>query len=46
MDELLRHKLVGSGIERYMIVSAYLDEGADPGGAPRTKKLIKEFEIS
>jgi metal-dependent HD superfamily phosphatase/phosphodiesterase len=39
VDELLRHKLVGSGIERYMIVSAYLDEGSD-------KKLIKEFEIS
>lgn len=39
VDELLKQKLVGSGIERYMIVSAYLNEGEE-------RKLIKEFEIS
>ena len=39
VDELLKQKLVGSGIERYMIVSAYLNEGTE-------QKLFKEFEIS
>ena len=39
VDELLKQKLVGSGIERYMIVSAYLNEGSE-------QKLFKEFEIS
>ncbi len=37
VDELLKNKLVGSGIEKYMIVSAYL-EGEE-------NKLVKEFEI-
>jgi uncharacterized protein len=36
VDELLRRKLLGSGIERYVKVSAFLD------GEPE-KKLIKEF---
>lgn len=36
VDELLRRKLLGSGIERYVSVSAYLIEGED-------KKLIKQF---
>ena len=39
VDELLKQKLVGSGIEKYIIVSAYLNEAAG-------SKLIKEFEIS
>jgi len=38
VDELLKHKLVGSGIEKYMIINAYLDEGKD-------SRLVKEFEI-
>jgi metal-dependent HD superfamily phosphatase/phosphodiesterase len=37
VDDLLRHKLSGSGIERYLVVSAYLVEGNE-------KKLIKEFD--
>jgi len=36
VDELLRHKLVGSGIERYVVVSAYLNDGKE-------NNLIKEF---
>jgi uncharacterized protein len=39
VDELLRKKLLGSGIEKYVIVSAYLVEGEE-------KKLIKEFQTS
>lgn len=38
VDELLKYKMIGSGIEKYMIASAYLDE-------EREKKLVKEFEI-
>ena len=41
IDELLMHKLVGSGMEHYMIISAYLNEGSDP----EATKLIKEFEV-
>jgi metal-dependent HD superfamily phosphatase/phosphodiesterase len=37
VDELLKHKLVGSGIEKYIIISAYLEE--------QENKLVKEFEI-
>ena len=37
VDELLRHKLIGSGIEKHIIISAYL-EGEE-------NQLIKEFEI-
>ena len=37
VDELLKHKLAGSGIEKYIIISTYLEE---------EKRLIKEFEIS
>jgi len=37
VDELLRRKLIGSGIEKYVKVSAYLLEGED-------KRLIKEFQ--
>jgi uncharacterized protein len=39
VDELLRHKLVGSGIEKYVIVSAYLNDGKE-------NKLVKEFEAN
>ena len=38
VDELLKHKLVGSGIEKYIIISAYLKEESG-------NKLVKEFEI-
>lgn len=37
VDELLRRKLLGSGIEKYVTVSAYLIEGEE-------KRLIKEFQ--
>jgi uncharacterized protein len=37
VDELLRRKLGGSGIEKYVTVSAYLVEGEE-------KRLIKEFQ--
>lgn len=37
VDELLRRKLVGSGIEKYITVSAYLVEGEE-------KHLMKEFQ--
>ncbi|GAP13683.1 uncharacterized conserved protein [Longilinea arvoryzae] len=37
VDELLRRKLIGSGIEKYVKVSAYLVEGEE-------KKLFKEFQ--
>jgi metal-dependent HD superfamily phosphatase/phosphodiesterase len=37
VDELLRRKLLGSGIEKYVTVSAYLVEGEE-------KHLIKEFQ--
>lgn len=36
VDELLRQKLLGSGIERYVRVSAYLQNGDE-------KKVLKEF---
>jgi uncharacterized protein len=38
VDELLKHKMVGSGIEKYIIISTYLveDEGS---------KMVKEFEV-
>jgi uncharacterized protein len=39
VDELLKQKLIGSGIEKYVVVSAYLTSDEE-------KKLIKEFEIS
>ncbi len=38
VDELLKQKLSGSGIEKYIIVNTYLEE---EGG----NKLVKEFEI-
>jgi len=37
VDELLRRKLVGSGIEKYVTVSAFLVTGDE-------KRLIKEFQ--
>ncbi|MCE5209594.1 MAG: HD domain-containing protein [Chloroflexi bacterium] len=37
VDELLRRKLLGSGIEKFVTVSAYLVEGEE-------KRLIKEFQ--
>jgi hypothetical protein len=37
VDELLRRKLLGSGIEKFVKVSAYLTEGEE-------KRLVKEFE--
>jgi len=37
VDELLRRKLVGSGIEKYVTVSAYHVEGEE-------KRLVKEFQ--
>jgi hypothetical protein len=37
VDELLRQKLVGSGIEKFVIVSAYLSDGQE-------NKLVKEFQ--
>jgi len=37
VDELLRQKLTGSGIEKYLVVSAFLNEEPE-------KKLVKEFE--
>jgi metal-dependent HD superfamily phosphatase/phosphodiesterase len=37
VDELLRQKLVGSGIEKFVVVSAYLSDGQE-------NKLIKEFQ--
>lgn len=37
VDELLRRKLLGSGIEKYVTVSAYLVAGEE-------KRLIKEFQ--
>jgi metal-dependent HD superfamily phosphatase/phosphodiesterase len=39
VDELLKKKLVGSGIEKYIKVSAFIKEA-------REKNLIKEFEIN
>lgn len=38
VDELLKQKLVGSGIEKHIIISAYIDEEDE-------QKLVKEFEI-
>lgn len=38
VDELLKRKLLGSGIERYVKVKALID-------SPVEKRLIKEFEI-
>lgn len=38
VDELLKHKLMGSGIEKYIIISTYLVE-------EQGSKLVKEFEI-
>jgi metal-dependent HD superfamily phosphatase/phosphodiesterase len=37
VDELLRRKLLGSGIEKYVIVGAYLIAGEE-------KRLVKEFK--
>jgi metal-dependent HD superfamily phosphatase/phosphodiesterase len=39
VDELLRRKLLGSGIEKYVMVSADLGEGEN-------KRLIKEFQTA
>ena len=39
VDDLLKQKLVGSGIEKYVVVSAYINGETE-------KKLIKEFDIS
>jgi metal-dependent HD superfamily phosphatase/phosphodiesterase len=38
VDELLRQKLQGSGIEKHVVISAYLKEGEED-------RLIKEFEL-
>ncbi len=38
VDELLKHKLVGSGIEKYIVISAFIEEGDE-------KRPVKEFEI-
>ncbi len=38
VDELLKQKLIGSGIEKFIVISAFIEEGEE-------KKLIKEFEI-
>ena len=37
VDELLRRKLLKSGIEKYILVSAYIQEGEE-------NRLVKEFE--
>jgi len=37
VDELLRHKLQGSGIERYVTARAFLREG-------EAERLVKEFQ--
>jgi metal-dependent HD superfamily phosphatase/phosphodiesterase len=37
VDELLRRKLLGSGIEKYLTVSAYLSDGEE-------KRLVKEYQ--
>jgi metal-dependent HD superfamily phosphatase/phosphodiesterase len=39
VDELLKKKLVGSGIEKYIKIRAYIERRKE-------KKLIKEFEMS
>lgn len=39
VDDLLKHKLDGSGIERYILVNAYLKEGGE-------QRLIKEFSVA
>lgn len=39
VDELLRQKLVGSGIEKFVVVSAYLHDGKE-------NKLVKEFQAA
>ncbi len=39
VDELLRSKLIGSGIEKYVRVDAYIKEGEE-------NRLVKEFEVS
>lgn len=39
VDELLRQKLIGSGIEKYVTVSAYIQEGEE-------KRLVKEFSAA
>jgi metal-dependent HD superfamily phosphatase/phosphodiesterase len=39
VDELLKRKLLGSGIEKYVKIRAYIERR-------REKKLVKEFEIS
>lgn len=38
VDELLRQKLLGSGIEKYMKVDAYMREGEE-------NRLVKEFSV-
>ena len=39
VDDLLKQKLVGSGIEKYVVISAYIKGESD-------NKLIKEFDIA
>lgn len=39
VDELLKQKLTGSGIEKYVVIDAYLMEGEE-------NRLIKEFEAA
>ena len=39
VDELLKRKLLGSGIEKYLKIRAYIERR-------REKKLLKEFEIT
>jgi metal-dependent HD superfamily phosphatase/phosphodiesterase len=39
VDELLKRKLIGSGIEKFVEVSAFIDRGEN-------QRLLKEFKIS
>jgi metal-dependent HD superfamily phosphatase/phosphodiesterase len=39
VDELLKQKMDGSGIEKYIIICLYIDEA-------QGHRLIKEFEIN
>jgi metal-dependent HD superfamily phosphatase/phosphodiesterase len=39
VDELLKKKLLGSGIENYIKIRAFIERRKE-------KKLLKEFEIS
>jgi len=38
VDELLKQKLHGSGIEKYVVISAYLNQGQE-------SRLVKEFKL-